>query len=260
VDELVAPSGNRLHNPDRRRRALRPAAARPGRSRQDGRDRPFALDPRHLRNAPRRRTKPASMSSSPTRIPAASTHQDVGRTFPAPGAGSATRGPGESQLETTAGWFATTSRAQGASSRFAEHRRDGPAGPSIGGLYPTVPSVAYTNAGKSTLLMRSWAQKSPGPRTASSPRSIPTSRQVKLERARRRNLTDTVAYPTQTSGTSFVELSGRPLRKSTRADVLVEIVDAWTDTSPSTQATVQTVSRSSGQGTARPRRLQQGRP
>jgi GTP-binding protein HflX len=163
------------------------------------------------------------------------------------GGGIGTRGPGESQLETDKRLVRDGSR----SSRSASSRS-----PSSGGrrarardrrLFPTVAIVGYTNAGKSTLLNALVGQVVVKAEDRLFATVDPTSRQVKLGEGQTAIVTDTVGFihklPHQ-----LVDAFRATLEEVTRADVLLEIVDASDRHFAEHRATVQTVLEELGAG------------
>ena len=164
------------------------------------------------------------------------------------GGGIGTRGPGESQLETdrrlirerikTMKERVEQVRQQRATAARGRDRR----------LYPTVAIVGYTNAGKSTLL-----NSLVGSEVAIAEDKLfvtldPTSRQVKLGDGQTAIVTDTVGFihklPHQ-----LVDAFRATLEEVTRADILIEVVDASDAHFAEHRATVQTVLDELGAGT-----------
>ena len=114
-------------------------------------------------------------------------------------------------------------------------------------LWPTVGIVGYTNAGKSTLLNALVGSEVARAEDKLFATLDPTSRQVKLGDGQTAIVTDTVGFihklPHQ-----LVDAFRATLEEVTRADVLVEVVDASDDHSAEHRATVQTVLDELGAG------------
>src|SRR3954469_10696653 len=141
------------------------------------------------------------------------------------GGGIGTRGPGESQLETDRRIIRSRIakmkerveqvRQQRATAARGRDRR----------LIPTVSIVGYTNAGKSTLLNSLVGSEVALAEDKLFATLDPTSRQVKLGDGQTAIVTDTVGFihklPHQ-----LVDAFRATLEEVTRADVLLEVVDA----------------------------------
>jgi len=163
------------------------------------------------------------------------------------GGGIGTRGPGETQLETDRRLIrerikkmkerVDDVRQQRATAARGRDRR----------LVPTVSIVGYTNAGKSTLLNALVGSEVALAEDKLFATLDPTSRQVKLGDGQTAILTDTVGFihklPHQ-----LVDAFRATLEEVTRADVLVEIVDASDAHFAEHRATVQTVLEELGAG------------
>jgi GTP-binding protein HflX len=163
------------------------------------------------------------------------------------GGGIGTRGPGETQLETDRRLIrerikkmkgrVDDVRQQRATAARGRDRR----------LVPTVSIVGYTNAGKSTLLNALVGSEVALAEDRLFATLDPTSRQVKLGDGQTAILTDTVGFihklPHQ-----LVDAFRATLEEVTRADVLVEIVDASDGHFAEHRATVQTVLEELGAG------------
>jgi GTP-binding protein HflX len=163
------------------------------------------------------------------------------------GGGIGTRGPGESQLETDRRLIRERIKKMKAKVEDVRQQRQTTARGRDRRLYPTVAIVGYTNAGKSTLLnalVGSVVAKAEDKLFAT---LDPTSRQVKLGDGQTVIVTDTVGFihklPHQ-----LVDAFRATLEEVTRADVLVEVVDASDAHSPEHRATVQTVLDELGAG------------
>lgn len=163
------------------------------------------------------------------------------------GGGIGTRGPGESQLETDRRLIRERIKKMKAKVEDVRQQRQTTARGRDRRLYPTVAIVGYTNAGKSTLLnalVGSVVAKAEDKLFAT---LDPTSRQVKLGDGQTAIVTDTVGFihklPHQ-----LVDAFRATLEEVTRADVLVEVVDASDAHAPEHRATVQTVLDELGAG------------
>jgi GTP-binding protein HflX len=163
------------------------------------------------------------------------------------GGGIGTRGPGESQLETDRRLIrerikkmkerVEQIRQQRATAARGRDRR----------LWPTVGIVGYTNAGKSTLLNSLVGSEVAKVEDKLFATLDPTSRQVKLGEGQTAIVTDTVGFihklPHQ-----LVDAFRATLEEVTRADVLLEIVDASDPHATEHRATVQAVLEELGAG------------
>ncbi len=163
------------------------------------------------------------------------------------GGGIGTRGPGESQLETDRRIIrerikkmrerVEQVRQQRATASRSRDRR----------LVPTVGIVGYTNAGKSSLLNTLVGSEVVRAEDRLFVTLDPTSRQVKLGEGQTVIVTDTVGFihklPHQ-----LVDAFRATLEEVTRADVLLEVVDAADLHVPEHRATVQTVLDELGAG------------
>jgi GTP-binding protein HflX len=164
------------------------------------------------------------------------------------GGGIGTRGPGESQLETDRRLIRERIKKMKERVEQVRQQRATAARGRDRRLYPTVAIVGYTNAGKSTLL-----NSLVGSDVALAEDKLfvtldPTSRQVKLGDGQTAIVTDTVGFihklPHQ-----LVDAFRATLEEVTRADVLVEVVDASDAHFAEHRATVQTVLDELGAGT-----------
>ncbi len=163
------------------------------------------------------------------------------------GGGIGTRGPGETQLETDRRLIrerikkmkerVDDVRQQRATAARGRDRR----------LVPTVSIVGYTNAGKSTLLNALVGSEVALAEDRLFATLDPTSRQVRLGEGQTAIVTDTVGFihklPHQ-----LVDAFRATLEEVTRADVLVEIVDAADSHFAEHRTTVQTVLDELGAG------------
>src|SRR4051794_27724889 len=163
------------------------------------------------------------------------------------GGGIGTRGPGESQLETDRRIIRDrikkmkervddVRRARATAARGRDRR-----------LFSTVGIVGYTNAGKSTLLNSLVGSEVALAEDKLFATLDPTSRQVKLGDGQTAIITDTVGFihklPHQ-----LVDAFRATLEEVTRADVLLEVVDASDEHFEEHRATVQTVLDELGAG------------
>ena len=141
------------------------------------------------------------------------------------GGGIGTRGPGESQLETDRRIVRDRiKKLKERVDQVGQQRRTAARGRDRR-LMPTVAIVGYTNAGKSTLLNSLVGQEVVKAEDRLFATLDPTSRQVKLGDGQTAIVTDTVGFihklPHQ-----LVDAFRATLEEVTRADVLLEIVDA----------------------------------
>ena len=251
---------DRLRHPHRRRRAQPGPAEGAREPAQRQGHRPQPADPRHLRAARPDPRGPAPGGARAARVPAAAPDPPVDAPLAHPGRHRLARprrdpardGPPDhprpDQEDEGAGRAASASSAQTAA-RGRDRR-----------LYPTVAIVGYTNAGKSTLLNALVGSEVARAEDKLFATLDPTSRQVKLGDGQTAIVTDTVGFihklPHQ-----LVDAFRATLEEVTRADVLLEVVDA----SDEHQA------EHRGDGPDRPRRarrrrqaaagrVQQGRP
>jgi len=167
------------------------------------------------------------------------------------GGGIGTRGPGESQLETDRRLIRERIKKMKERVEAVRQQRQTTARGRDRRLYPTVAIVGYTNAGKSTLLNALVGSEVAKAEDKLFATLDPTSRQVKLGDGQTAIVTDTVGFihklPHQ-----LVDAFRATLEEVTRADVLVEVVDAADAHSPEHRATVQLVLDELGAG-AKPR-------
>jgi GTPase len=156
------------------------------------------------------------------------------------GGGIGTRGPGESQLETDRRLIRERIKKMKARVDDVRRQRQTAARARDRRLDSTVAIVGYTNAGKSTLL-----NALVGAEVALAADQLfatldPTSRQVKLGDGQSAIITDTVGFihklPHQ-----LVDAFRATLEEVTRADVLIEVVDAADPHFEEHRATVQLV-------------------
>jgi GTP-binding protein HflX len=169
------------------------------------------------------------------------------------GGGIGTRGPGEAQLETDRRLIRERiKKLRERVEQVAEQRRTATRARDRR-LMPTVAIVGYTNAGKSTLLNSLVGSEVVRAEDRLFATVDPTSRQVKLGDGQVAIVTDTVGFihklPHQ-----LVDAFRATLEEVTRADVLLEIVDASDRHFAEHRATVQTVLDELGAG-AKPRLL-----
>ncbi len=163
------------------------------------------------------------------------------------GGGIGTRGPGETQLETDRRIIRERIKKMKARVEDVRQQRATAARGRDRRLVPTVSIVGYTNAGKSTLLNALVGSEVTRAEDRLFATLDPTSRQVKLGEGQTAVLTDTVGFihklPHQ-----LVDAFRATLEEVTRADVLVEIVDASDGHFAEHRATVQTVLDELGAG------------
>src|SRR6187431_2160671 len=161
--------------------------------------------------------------------------------------GIGSRGPGESQLETDRRVIRTRiAKMKDRVEQVRQHRATAARGRDRR-LWPTVGIVGYTNAGKSTLLNTLVGAEVARAEDKLFATLDPTSRQVKLGDGQTAIITDTVGFihklPHQ-----LVDAFRATLEEVTRADVLVEVVDASDTHQGEHRATVQTVLDELGAG------------
>ena len=174
--------------------------------------------------------------------------------------GIGSRGPGESQLETDRRTIRERIKKM---KERVDHVRQQRATASRGRdrrLIPTVSIVGYTNAGKSSLLNALVGSNVAHAEDKLFATLDPTSRQVKLGEGQTVIVTDTVGFihklPHQ-----LIEAFQATLEEVTRADVLLEVVDAADPHAPEHRATVQAVLEELGAGDKpRARGAEQGGP
>ncbi len=163
------------------------------------------------------------------------------------GGGIGTRGPGESQLETDRRIIRTRISKMKERVEQVRQQRETAARGRDRRLWPTVGIVGYTNAGKSTLLNTLVGSEVAKAEDRLFATLDPTSRQVKLGDGQTAIVTDTVGFihklPHQ-----LVDAFRATLEEVTRADVLIEVVDAADRHFVQHRATVQTVLDELGAG------------
>src|SRR4051794_26654666 len=163
------------------------------------------------------------------------------------GGGIGTRGPGESQLETDRRLIRDRIKKMKERVEQVRQQRETAARGRDRRLMPTVGIVGYTNAGKSTLLNALVGSEVAHAEDKLFATLDPTSRQVKLGDGQTAIVTDTVGFihklPHQ-----LVDAFRATLEEVTRADVLVEVVDASDEHFEEHRATVQTVLDELGAG------------
>ncbi len=163
------------------------------------------------------------------------------------GGGIGTRGPGETQLETDRRIIRERIKKMKERVEDVRQQRETAARGRDRRLLPTVSIVGYTNAGKSTLLNALVGSEVTLAEDKLFATLDPTSRQVKLGDGQTAIITDTVGFihklPHQ-----LVDAFRATLEEVTRADVLVEIVDASDGHFAEHRATVQTVLDELGAG------------
>ncbi len=163
------------------------------------------------------------------------------------GGGIGTRGPGETQLETDRRIIRERIKKMKERVEDVRRQRETASRGRDRRLMPTVSIVGYTNAGKSTLLNALVGAEVARAEDQLFATLDPTSRQVKLGEGQTAIITDTVGFihklPHQ-----LVDAFRATLEEVTRADVLVEIVDASDRHFAEHRATVQTVLDELGAG------------
>ncbi len=156
------------------------------------------------------------------------------------GGGIGTRGPGESQLETDRRLIRERIRRLRDRVEDVRRQREVASRSRDRRLVPTVAIVGYTNAGKSTLLNALFGSEAARAEDQLFATLDPTSRAVKLGEGQSAILTDTVGFihklPHQ-----LVDAFRATLEEVTRADVLLEVVDAFDPHFAEHRATVQLV-------------------
>ena len=167
------------------------------------------------------------------------------------GGGIGTRGPGESQLETDRRIIRERIKKMKERVESVRQQRETAARGRDRRLFATVAIVGYTNAGKSTLLNSLVGQEVARAEDKLFATLDPTSRQVKLGDGQTAIVTDTVGFihklPHQ-----LVDAFRATLEEVTRADALLEVVDASDRHFEEHRQTVQTVLEELGAG-AKPR-------
>ena len=163
------------------------------------------------------------------------------------GGGIGTRGPGESQLETDRRIVRDRiKKMKERVDQVRQQRRTAARGRDRR-LFSTVSIVGYTNSGKSSLLNALVGSEVAHTENKLFATLDPTSRQVKLGEGQMAIVTDTVGFihklPHQ-----LVEAFRATLEEVTRADVLIEVVDAADPHAPEHRATVQAVLTELGAG------------
>ena len=161
--------------------------------------------------------------------------------------GIGSRGPGESQLETDRRIIRERIKKMKGRVEDVRRQRETTARGRDRRLYPTVAIVGYTNAGKSTLLNALVGSEVAKAEDKLFATLDPTSRQVKLGDGQTAIVTDTVGFihklPHQ-----LVDAFRATLEEVTRADVLVEVIDAADGHNAEHRATVQIVLDELGAG------------
>ncbi len=163
------------------------------------------------------------------------------------GGGIGTRGPGESQLETDRRLIRERIKKMKERVEDVRRQRQTAARGRDRRLQSTVAIVGYTNAGKSTLLNALVGAEVARAEDMLFATLDPTSRQVRLGDGQTAIVTDTVGFihklPHQ-----LVDAFRATLEEVTRADVLVEVVDAADAHREEHRATVQGVLDELGAG------------
>src|SRR5919112_117792 len=163
------------------------------------------------------------------------------------GGGIGTRGPGESQLETDRRIIRTRIAKMKERVEQVRQQRQTAARGRDRRMFATVGIVGYTNAGKSTLLNALVGSEVARAEDKLFATLDPTSRQVKLGDGQTAIITDTVGFihklPHQ-----LVDAFRATLEEVTRADVLIEVVDASDPHAREHRETVQQVLDELGAG------------
>ena len=163
------------------------------------------------------------------------------------GGGIGTRGPGETQLETDRRIIRAKISKLKERVEAVRQQRETTARARDRRLVPTVAIVGYTNAGKSSMLNALAGQDAAVAEDRLFATLDPTSRSVKLGDGQSAILTDTVGFihklPHQ-----LVDAFRATLEEVTRADVLLEVVDASDRHAPEHRQTVQGVLDDLGAG------------
>jgi GTP-binding protein HflX len=156
------------------------------------------------------------------------------------GGGIGTRGPGESQLETDRRLIRERIRRLRERLEDVRRQREIASRSRDRRLVPTVAIVGYTNAGKSTLLNALVGSEAAVAEDRLFATLDPTSRAVRLGDGQSAIVTDTVGFihklPHQ-----LVDAFRATLEEVTRADVLLEVVDAFDPHVAEHRTTVQLV-------------------
>ena len=163
------------------------------------------------------------------------------------GGGIGTRGPGETQLETDRRIIRERIRKMRERVEEVRLRRETAARSREKARIPTAAIVGYTNAGKSTLLNSLVGEAVVGAQDMLFATLDPTSRKVSLGEGQTLILTDTVGFihklPHQ-----LVEAFRATLEEVTRADLLIEVVDASDPLAKEHRSTVRDVLDELGAG------------
>ena len=161
--------------------------------------------------------------------------------------GIGSRGPGESQLETDRRLIRERIKKMKLRVENVRQQRETAARGRDRRLFATVAIVGYTNAGKSTLLNSLVGSEVARAEDMLFATLDPTSRQVKLGDGQTAIVTDTVGFihklPHQ-----LVDAFRATLEEVTRADALLEVVDASDRHFEEHRTTVQTVLEELGAG------------
>jgi GTPase len=163
------------------------------------------------------------------------------------GGGIGTRGPGETQLETDRRVIREKIKKLKERVGHVQRQRETTARSRDRRLVPTVAIVGYTNAGKSTMLNALVGAEAALAEDRLFATLDPTSRSVKLGDGQTVIVTDTVGFihklPHQ-----LIDAFRATLEEVTRADVLLEVVDAADAHLAQHRATVQSVLTELGAG------------
>ena len=163
------------------------------------------------------------------------------------GGGIGTRGPGETQLETDRRVIRERIKRLRERVEQVRRQRETASRSRDRRLVPTVAIVGYTNAGKSTLLNALVGSEAARAEDRLFATLDPTSRAVKLGDGQTVVVTDTVGFihklPHQ-----LVDAFRATLEEVTRADLLIEVVDAFDAHAAEHRSTVQLVLDELGAG------------